>query len=384
MVTSLVFRLKSRVFALLPMLALFALAACAPQAPGTQSATLGAAPVETPRTRIALLLPLSGPQAALGEALQQGAELALFDQNNPRIEFIPLDTAGTSMGAADAARRAVSLGVVSIVGPLTGAETAAIAPIAQAARLPVLAFTNDASQAAPGVWTLGVTPEQQIRRVMGSAMSGGARQFGLVAPDDGFGRAMAAALRKAAADFNLPGPGIVLYNQGAGAAGPVAEMSRRIAGSIDAVVIGANGFRARELAAAIRTGTQDTARPALLGHALWVADAGLANEPALHGALFPAPDERARGVFEARYQQSFGQRAPRIAGVAHDAALMAAGLALAPAGTTPDAMPRFEGVDGPVQLRPGGAVDRGLALYRLSPNGEAVLVEPAMPLGVGF
>jgi ABC-type branched-subunit amino acid transport system substrate-binding protein len=384
MVTSLVFRLKSRVFALLPMLALFALAACAPQAPGTQSAALGAAPVETPRTRIALLLPLSGPQAALGEALQQGAELALFDQNNPRIEFIPLDTAGTSMGAADAARRAVSLGVVSIVGPLTGAETAATVPIAQAARLPVLAFTNDASQAAPGVWTLGVTPEQQIRRVMGSAMSGGARQFGLVAPDDGFGRAMAAALRKAAADFNLPSPGIALYNQQAGAAGPVAEMSRRSIGSLDAVVIGANGFRARELAAAIRTGAQENARPALLGHALWIADAGLANEPALHGALFPAPDERARSVFETRYQQAFGQRAPRIAGVAHDAALMAAGLALAPAGTSPDAMPRFEGVDGPVQLRPGGAVDRGLALYRLSPNGEAVLVEPAMPLGVGF
>ncbi|MCA3392316.1 MAG: hypothetical protein INF47_08875, partial [Roseomonas sp.] len=88
--------------------------------------------------------------------------------------------------------------------------------------------------------------------------------------------------------------------------------------------------------------------------------------------------------FDARFQQAFGQRAPRIAGVAHDAALMAAGLALAPAGTTPDAMPRFDGVDGPVQLRANGAVDRSLALFRVSPNGDAVLVEPPMPLGVGF
>jgi hypothetical protein len=37
-----------------------------------------------------------------------------------------------------------------------------------------------------------------------------------------------------------------------------------------------------------------------------------------------------------------------------------------------------------VQLGPNGTVDRGLALFRLSPNGDAVLVEPAMPLGVGF
>ncbi|MFN8992421.1 MAG: hypothetical protein ACK5X3_01940, partial [Pseudomonadota bacterium] len=272
----------------------------------------------------------------------------------------------------------------SMVGPLTGAETAGAAPIAQAARLPVLAFSNDASQARPGVWTLGVTPEQQMRRVMGSAMSTGARQFGMVAPDDAFGRALAVAMRKTAADFNLPSPAIALFSERAGAAGPVAEMSRQATQSIDAVVIGATGFRARDLAAAIRAGARENPRPLLLGHALWIADAGLANEPALHGALFPAPDERARSVFETRYQQAFGQRAPRIAGVAHDAALMAAGLALAPAGTTPDAMPRFEGVDGPLQLGPGGAVDRGLALYRIGPNGDAVLAEPAMPLGVGF
>ncbi|MFN9094778.1 MAG: penicillin-binding protein activator, partial [Alphaproteobacteria bacterium] len=325
------FRLSSRLIALAPLGMLVALAACAPQAPIMVGAAPNAAPVEIARTRVALLLPLSGQQAPLGQALQQAAELALFQQNDRRVEFMPLDTAGTAIGAGDAARRAVSLGAVSMVGPLTGAETAGAAPIAQAARLPVLAFSNDASQARPGVWTLGVTPEQQMRRVMGSAMSTGARQFGMVAPDDAFGRALAVAMRKTAADFNLPSPAIALFSERAGAAGPVAEMSRQATQSIDAVVIGATGFRARELAAAIRAGARENPRPLLLGHALWIADAGLANEPALHGALFPAPDERARSVFETRYQQAFGQRAPRIAGVAHDAALMAAGLALAPA-----------------------------------------------------
>ncbi|MCA3351811.1 MAG: penicillin-binding protein activator [Roseomonas sp.] len=377
-------RLSSRLIALVPLGLLVALAACAPQAPIMVGPPASGAPADMGRIRVALLLPLSGQQEPLGRALQQATELALFEQNDRRVEFVPLDTAGTAMGAGDAARRAVSLGAVSMVGPLTGAETAGAAPVAQAARLPMLAFTNDASQARAGVWALGVTPEQQMRRVMGSAMSSGARQFGMVAPDDAFGRAMANAMRQAAADFNLPSPAIVLFNERAGAAGPVAEMARRATNPIDAVVIGATGFRARELAAAVRAGAQDNPRPLLLGHALWIADAGLANEPALHGALFPAPDERARGVFDARFQQAFGQRAPRIAGVAHDAAVMAAGLAVAPAGTTPDAMPRFDGVDGPVQLRANGVVDRSLALFRVSPNGDAVLVEPPMPLGVGF
>ena len=377
-------RLSSRLIALAPLGMLVALAACAPQAPIIVGAPPNAAPGDVARTRVALLLPLSGQQEQLGQALQQAAELALFEQNDRRVEFLPLDTGGNAMGAGEAARRAVSLGAVSMVGPLTGAETAGAAPVAQAARLPVLAFTNDASQARPGVWALGVTPEQQVRRVMGSAMSAGAQQFGMVAPDDAFGRALAVAMRKTAADFNLPSPAIVLFNDRAGAAGPVAQMSRQANQAIDAVMIGATGFRARELAAAVRAGAQENPRPLLLGHALWIADAGLANEPALHGALFAAPDERARGAFDARYQQAFGARPPRIAGVAHDAALMAAGLAVAPAGTMPDSTPRFEGVDGPVRLGRDGAVDRGLALYRVSPNGDAVLVEPAMPLGVGF
>ena len=378
------FRLPSRLLALIPLGVVVALAACAPQAPIIVGAPPNAAPGDVARTRVALLLPLSGQQEQLGQALQQAAELALFEQNDARVEFVPVDTGGNAMGAGDAARRAVGLGAVSMVGPLTSGETAGAAPVAQAARLPMLAFTNDASQARPGVWTLGVSPEQQVRRVMGSAMSAGAQQFGMVAPDDAFGRALAGAMRKTAADFNLPSPVIALFNDRAGAAGTVAQMSRQANQAIDAVMIGATGSRARELAAAIRAGAQENPRPLLLGHTLWIADAGLANEPALHGALFPAPDERARGVFDTRYQQAFGQRPPRIAGVAHDAALMAAGLAVAPPGTSPDSTPRFDGVDGPLQLRPGGVVDRGLALFRIAPNGDAVLVDPPMPLGVGF
>ena len=73
-----------------PLLAaLVALAACAPQAPsppprlgtGAPRVSLPAEPV---RDRIALLLPLSGPNAPLGEAALAAAQLALFE-----VEVIP-------------------------------------------------------------------------------------------------------------------------------------------------------------------------------------------------------------------------------------------------------------------------------------------------------
>ncbi|EHL97098.1 hypothetical protein HMPREF9946_04418, partial [Acetobacteraceae bacterium AT-5844] len=112
----------------------------------------------------ALLLPLTGGNAALGQAMLNAAELALFEQGAPGFEFVPRDTGGTAQGAAEAARSAIASGARVLVGPLTSAETTAAASAARASSVPMLPFTNDANQAAPLVWPLGITPAQQMRR----------------------------------------------------------------------------------------------------------------------------------------------------------------------------------------------------------------------------
>ncbi len=112
--------------------------------------------------RVAILLPLSGARADIGQALLHGAQLALDAPGAPPLDV--KDTGGTPDGAAAAAQAAIADGAGLILGPLTSAETAAVAPVARAANVAVLAFTNDPSQAQPGVWTLGITPGQQVRR----------------------------------------------------------------------------------------------------------------------------------------------------------------------------------------------------------------------------
>ncbi len=216
------YRLPRR-FSAIAVLALVGLGACAPQ---------GAAPIasrqpllEPPRNRIALLLPLSGPQASLGRAMAQAAELALFERGGRSVDFLPMDTGSTASGAAAAARQAVGAGARVMVGPLTAAETSAASAPARAARIPIIAFTNDAAQSGPGVWTLGVTPAQQVRRAMGAAMSGGAQRFAVAAPDDGFGRALANAMRGVASEWGLPEPVVVLHPAGANGASVVRAAS---------------------------------------------------------------------------------------------------------------------------------------------------------------
>ena len=98
---------------------------------------------------VAILLPMTGPRADLGRVLLQAAQLAIADSNAPALDV--LDTAGTASGAATAAQSAVGNGDSFILGPLTSAETTSVAPVAQAAGVPVLAFTNDSSQSKPGV-----------------------------------------------------------------------------------------------------------------------------------------------------------------------------------------------------------------------------------------
>ena len=144
---------------------------------------------------MAILLPLSGARADIGQAMLHAAQLALDGAGAPPLDA--KDTGGTPDGAAAAAQAAIAEGAGLILGPLTSPETAAVAPIARAANVAVLAFTNDPSQAQPGVWTLGITPGQQVRRLVAAAQAQGKSQFAALLPDTDFGRAMGQALTQA-------------------------------------------------------------------------------------------------------------------------------------------------------------------------------------------
>lgn len=368
---------------LLGLAALLALGACGAQPPPPRYAARGfGAPTAAPegqRTQVALLLPLSGSNAAIGRSLQQAAEMALFDAGSPAVEFMPRDTTGSPGGAAEAMRSAIASGARYAVGPLTAAETSAAADAARARGVPVLAFTNDSGQAAPGIWTLGITPEQQVRRVVAQVAGRGARRFALAAPEGAFGNSLASAMRRAADDLGLPPPIIVLHSPRADM-GQVARDVAQRGGTdgVEALLVGESGTRARELGAAL--GAAGMAAPPLrvMGTVLWADDTTLAGAPGLQGAIFAAPDAQARATFEGRYQAAYGSRPPRIASVAYDAALIAARAA--GRGSDLTAGEAVQGADGPVRLLPDGRVLRGLAIYAIEPAGDPRRLEPAATL----
>jgi branched-chain amino acid transport system substrate-binding protein len=124
-----------------------------------------------PEVRVGLLLPLSGAAEALGRDMLDAAQMALFDVGDNDLALLPRDTGGTPAGARRAAQEVVGEGAEVILGPLFGQAVSAVRPIAAAADIRVLAFSNDASVASGNTFLLGFRPEEQVRRVVRYAVA---------------------------------------------------------------------------------------------------------------------------------------------------------------------------------------------------------------------
>lgn len=360
--------------------------------------------------RVAILVPLTGPRAEIGQVLVQAARVALETQGAPPLD--QQDTGGTAEGAANAARAAISAGAGIILGPLTSPETAAVAPIARAAGVPVLAFTNDAAQAQPGVWPLGITPAQQVNRLATALQAQGKTHIAALLPDNDFGRAMGAGLTQAATTLGLPEPKIRTYTSGAGVGGlngvvrdvaeyssrrgPIeaearaarapgtaearrrsAEISRRgiPRPSFDALLLADSGESLEAIASLLPYYDINSSSVRMLGPSLWAASNSGASR--LGGAWYAAADPANRAAFEQAFAAKGGEPPPAIADVAFDAAAIA--RVVAPSGFSGAALTRadgFLGADGLLALQPDGRTRRGLAIFEMQRGGPQ-MVEPA-------
>ena len=179
--------------------------------------------------------------------------------------------------------------------------------------------------------------------------------------------------------LGLAAPVVVLHARAGDSAAAARDLATQAGPEgLDAVLLGLGGERAKAAAIALATALPQPAR--LMGTTLWAQDPVVAREPALADAWFPGPDPATRAAFEQRYQAAFGDRPPRLAGVAYDAAALASRAARDGDGARRSAATVGQamlGADGPIRLAPEGLAQHGLALFALDPSGEPRLVQPA-------
>ena len=153
-------------------------------------------PTDTGRHRVALLVPLSGENSAVGRSIANATTMALLDTSAENLRITTYDTA---TGADSAAARAIADGNKLILGPLLREDVAPILARARPASVPLITFSNDTSVASADVFVMGHVPEQSITRTVAYASSQGARRFAALVPNGDYGRRDGDALSRAVA-----------------------------------------------------------------------------------------------------------------------------------------------------------------------------------------
>ena len=326
--------------------------------------------------RVALLLPVTGPDADVGQSIANATALALADTKVTNIRMVTYDT---GLGVAAATQRAIADGNKLILGPLRGDNVIEVAQIARPAGVPIISFSNDVGVAGPNVFLLGHLPNQAIERVVLYAKSKGINRFAGVVASNVYGQRAQSNLTTA---VRAAGGILVGIQETNGTAASAEAAARRLSqmGAIDAILVADSGRAAITTVPALRRGGLRAAK--VLGTDLWNIEGTLAGSPPIYGAWFASVSDTLYTQYAAKYRARFGKAPLRLSSLGYDSVLLVARVARdwQPGTRFPVAQltdPQgFIGVDGAFRFNPNGLTDRMLEVQEVQ-AGKFVTVSPA-------
>src|SRR5262249_53635165 len=243
------------------------------------------------KVKVGLILPLSasGNAAVAGQSMRNAAEMALAEFNNPDLQLIVKDDAGSAAGAQQAAQQVLDEGAEIILGPLFALTVGPVGQVARARNIPVIAFSTDTNVAARGVYLLSFLPESDVDRIIGYAAGQGRRSFAALVPDNAYGTAGEAAVKQ---PVGRRGGRVVALERypldKTQMQGPVRNVATA-ARAADAIFLPDGADAVPTIVQTLTLGGIDTKRVQLLGTGLW-EDAQIFSNPALEGSWYARPD----------------------------------------------------------------------------------------------
>lgn len=327
------------------------------------------------RHRVALLVPQSGANAAVGQSIANATTMALLDTNTSNIRITTYDTAA---GPRAAAQRAIADGNRLILGPLLSEDVAAVKAVASPARVPIISFSNDESVAGNGVFVMGQLPAQSIERSMRYAVSNGRRTFGALVPSGQYGRVASDAIMDTA---RVNGAQVLAIETFDRTPASLTAAVKRLAakGDYQAIVIADQSRMAIQAGPLLR----DAEKAAkIIGTELWSGDAAIAKAASLRGAWFAALSDTRFKRYSDSYRTRFGAAPNRISTLGYDAVLLT--INVARSWEVGDRFPGvkltdpggFVGVDGAFRFDRDGVVERSFEVREVTATGVKV-VAPA-------
>ena len=368
---------------------------------------------------MAVLLPLSGPNAQIGKSIRTSTEIAIL-QNAPR--GLNVSFYDTNENFADTASKVLNTNPEIIIGPLF-ADNAKHLRDTKPENTPILSFTSDAAALGNGVMTMNLMPTNSVESIVREIQTDGKKKFIIIAPDTKSGHLMAGTAKSASKIYEIPLAGIFFYTEG----DPDSIKNAAIAASMnnarttahtrarqvlsdiitneelsileksslnyqleklaktdtigripyDAILFLGNGDDTKSLASYMRYYDIGARDASFYGTTMWDGS-DIAYDLTMLGAKFatmPTPATE----FSTLYEQTTGASPNRLATMGYDATNMAIGMLysnknhasylLDPSG--------YIGTDGLIRLQPTGASERALRIVKIQGDGSLQEVKPA-------
>ncbi|WMT87018.1 penicillin-binding protein activator [Pelagibacterium sp. 26DY04] len=372
-----------------PVLAL-TIVACAPTAPvappvsslpataqlpalaPAQGEIIGTGPV-----RVALILPLSGSAAGVGQSMANGARLAIEQTPSPTIHLVLKDAGSSAETARNATQQALAEGAELILGPLTADSVALAGAIARSYDTPLIGFSSTSSVATDGVYLLSVLPEAEIMRALGFARAQGRNAIAAIVPDTPLGHAQAEALRQAAGETGMRIVGVEMFADEAQARRAVERLAPAMRSNLVDALYLPDAATAPSFGILLEAARVPRQRILVIGAGEWEGNPAIAAQAYLAGAVYPAIDPTGLAALSASYRQRFGGEPHQLATLAYSAVLVAntpsLSLATPPFGNSLFSPTGFTGRDGPLRFHFDGRGEYGLVMRQVAPGGAATI-----------
>ncbi len=362
------------------------------------------------KIQIGLLLPLSGKQKDLGQALANAATMSLFENDlNSNIELVFIDTKETPEEAKKAFDELLNRKIKIAIGPVFSSSVEAIAKDAVQNKITLISLSNNQELSRKisnegGVFLAGIMPEAQIDKIVNYSLDQGKQNFAIISPNNQYGNTVTTIFKKIVktregnfitAEFYKNSDDIdrvvnrVITSFAISPAlkakkGAVINESDRSYPQV--IFIPESGKILSKITASLKRQNVDERNFQIAGTNQW-DDISTLNDKNLIGGWFAAPQNEKFRNFEKVYYQNFGKFPPRISSIAYDSVLAISNLLAANNFQEPklsdfinyQPAPKngFEGIDGQFRFLPNGLVQRNLAILKIANGRFEVIDQPA-------
>ncbi|MBF0295812.1 MAG: penicillin-binding protein activator [Magnetococcales bacterium] len=356
-----------------------------------------------------LMIPLTGPSAAMGNNLILAARKALADYRDVNLHLEVEDSGANETTAQEAVRKLVGRGSRIIIGPIFHAAALGAAKAAAASKIPIITLNprQEILSAGGNVFLNAFQPDAQARVMARHAMqTAHLQRFAILAADSDYGRLQAQTFAEEVAalggtvtrsilfpeqetDFSNALKMIVQTDPGAARQRTAQGSGQEPAPLIDfeALYLPASAKQVRLIAPQAALFGIVSPKIALLGSSLWNRPELLEESESLQGATFCDIDHNKRDQFNASHQKTLGiAPVPALSMLVYDSIAVLAQLLRdqrlgGPQWQEGITRPNgFHGSAGSLRFLDNGLSERNLHLYRI--DGKRI-VPLAAPPGSG-